>query len=136
MAWLLDTSALLAHFRGEPGAERVQACFEDEEQEVFLASVSLAEFARRLRDLGLSPEDALAVVSRYTAAATRVVAIDSTVATQAFHLICAAPKRIPLIDALIAAAAAHARATLLHRDSHLDGIPGSMLAQERLSSLA
>jgi len=30
MTQLLDTSALLAHYLAEPGAERVQALFEDD----------------------------------------------------------------------------------------------------------
>lgn len=52
MIYLLDTSALLAHYRDEVGAARVQALFEREEDELLLASVSLPEFARRLKDLG------------------------------------------------------------------------------------
>ena len=58
MTFLLDTSALLAHYREEVGAEQVQALFDRDDHELLLASVSLPEFARRLRDLGASPEDA------------------------------------------------------------------------------
>ena len=54
MRYLLDTSALLAHYRQEHGWEMVQAVFEDDEAEIIVASVSLPEFGRRLRDLGAS----------------------------------------------------------------------------------
>ena len=50
MRYLLDTSALLAHYRQEHGWEMVQAVFEDNEAEIIMASVSLPEFGRRLRD--------------------------------------------------------------------------------------
>ena len=49
---LLDTSALLAHYRGEPGAARVQELLEDEEVEITISSVSVTELARRIADLG------------------------------------------------------------------------------------
>jgi PIN domain nuclease of toxin-antitoxin system len=52
--YLLDTSALIAHYRQEAGWERVQAIFDDESAGVIVASVTLPEFARRLRDLGAS----------------------------------------------------------------------------------
>ena len=53
MSYLLDTSALLAHYRQEEGGEEVQALFDDAKTQIVLASVSLVEFARRLRDLAL-----------------------------------------------------------------------------------
>ena len=52
LRFLLDTSALLAHSRQEPGWARVQALFEVGDSEILAASVSLTEFARRLRELG------------------------------------------------------------------------------------
>ena len=47
MIYLLDTSALLAHHRQEPGWEQVQAIFTEDGAEVVIASVTLSEFARR-----------------------------------------------------------------------------------------
>jgi PIN domain nuclease of toxin-antitoxin system len=51
---LLDTSALIAHYRQEAGWEQVQAIFDDGSASVIIASVTLAELARRLRELGAS----------------------------------------------------------------------------------
>jgi len=52
MRYLLDTSALLAHYRQEVGWEKVQALFETDEAELLIASVSLTELGRRLYELG------------------------------------------------------------------------------------
>lgn len=43
MRYLLDTSALLAHYRQEAGWEEVQTLFEDSAAELLLAAVSFAE---------------------------------------------------------------------------------------------
>jgi hypothetical protein len=53
--YLFDTSAVLAHHRQERIYEMAQAMFEVDEAEIIMASVSLTEFGRRLRDLG-APE--------------------------------------------------------------------------------
>ena len=52
MAHLLDTSALLAHYRDEAGADRVQELFDAEGELILICSLSLPEFSRRLRELG------------------------------------------------------------------------------------
>ncbi|MBI2927457.1 MAG: alpha/beta fold hydrolase [Verrucomicrobia bacterium] len=48
MTHLLDTSALLAHYLAEPGAERVQALFEDDAVVAGASILSLYEFELRL----------------------------------------------------------------------------------------
>lgn len=126
---LLDTSALLAHFRGEAGAELVQRLFDDDEAELVLASVTLPELARRLADLGFSEAEVERVVGQYREAVSEVVAIDSAVAWQSYDLIRRIPQRLPLVDALIAAAARSRQARLVHRDRHFRAIPLSALAQ-------
>ncbi|MCX7110926.1 MAG: hypothetical protein NTX45_12525 [Proteobacteria bacterium] len=52
MLYLFDTSALLAHYRREAGWQQVQAIFDDATTDILLASLTLTEFARRLRELG------------------------------------------------------------------------------------
>lgn len=55
---LLDTSAVLAHVRNERGAQQVQALFTGGTATLLLCSVTLAELARRFRDLGATPDEA------------------------------------------------------------------------------
>lgn len=127
MRYLLDTSALLAHHRGEPGSETIQAMLEDASATILLASVTLAEFARRLHALGADDSEVQADLSAYESLADEIVAIDAEIAQLAYALGRATPVRLPLIDALIAAAAKRAGATLVHRDPHFDAIPAGHL---------
>lgn len=132
MSRLLDTSALLAHFRNESGAERVQALFEEDGAELLLCSITLPEFARRIHALGASLEETQEIVRRYRHIADEVVAVDAKVAELAFNLIVETPERIPLVDALIAASAQSRGAHLVHRDAHMKAIPSSLLQQTAL----
>jgi predicted nucleic acid-binding protein len=127
--FLIDTSALLAHARKEPGWERVSALFEQRDCEVLASAVSLTEFARRLRDLGSPVEGASAIMASYRDLLDEVVPVDGQVARTAFEIGCATPERLPLVDALIAASAHERGATLVHRDRHLAAIPADLLSQ-------
>lgn len=131
--YLLDTSALLAHHRQEPGWERVQALLEKDGSHLLIASVSLPELARRLRELGATPAEARQTVDDYSELMDEVVDIDRKVALAPFDVACETPQRLPLTDALIAAAARDRGACLVHRDRHMAPIPGSVLEQLDLS---
>jgi predicted nucleic acid-binding protein len=126
-AYLLDTSALLAHYRGEAGADRVQEILLDDSAEVFIASPSIAEFARRIYSLGVDAADAREASLAYAGLAARVIPVDTAVAVRAFEIALGASSRVPLIDALIAACASTAEAILVHRDAHFEALPTSEL---------
>jgi predicted nucleic acid-binding protein len=55
MTHLLDTSALMAHYLGEPGALTVQALFNDEEKKIGASVLTFFEYESRLQNMGLSP---------------------------------------------------------------------------------
>ena len=61
-----------------------------------------------------------------------VRAVDEAVAAKAVDLRRAAGRRLPNGDALIAATAALAGATLVHRDPHFSAIPPALLQQIEL----
>lgn len=134
LRFLLDTSALLAHSRQEPGWARVQALFEESGSEVLAASVSLTEFARRLRELGATAEEARGTVESYQELLNEIVPVDERVAFTAFDIGCETTERLPLADALIAAAARERGACLVHRDRHMTSIPASVVEQIDLST--
>jgi predicted nucleic acid-binding protein len=73
--------------------------------------------------LGAAAPDARARALAYLDLVDRVVTVDAAVAIRAFELAATADARVPLIDALIAAAAQTVSATLLHRDRHFSAIP-------------
>lgn len=101
---------------------------------LLVASVTLAEFARRLRALGFSADAATETAAEYRLLFDAVVDIDEAVALAAFDLGHRTPARLPLVDALIAAAAQSRDALLLHRDPHLAAIPQALLKQRMLTS--
>ena len=134
LRFLLDTSALLAHNRQEPGWARVQALFEEGDSEVLAASLSLTEFARRLRELGATAGEARRTVEDYRELLSEVVPVDERVAFTAFDIGCEMTERLPLADALIAAAARERGARLVHRDRHMAAIPAGVVEQIDLST--
>lgn len=136
LRFLLDTSALLAHFRREPGWNRVQELFEAPETEVLAASLSLTEFARRLRVLGATREEARSAAEAYQELVNEIVPVDEAVALAAFDLASEMTERLPLADSLIAAAARLRGARLVHRDHHMVPIPASLVEQMDLSAEA
>ncbi len=132
MRFMLDTSALLAHNRRESGATTVQAIFEDGDADIFLASPSLAEFARRLHDLGMDDPTVRETLDNYILLFTEIVPISATAAIGAYLIGRQTEQPLPLIDALIAAAAQSRDAVLVHRDAHMAAIPGDVIQQQRL----
>ncbi len=133
MRYVLDTSALLAHYRQEAGWQAVQTLFEGDEAELIVASVSLTEFGRRLRELGATENEAEAVLVSYQLLFSEVAAVDAATARAAFIVGCRTPRRLPLVDALIAAVAQIRDATLVHRDEHMRPIPGHLVRQQDLN---
>lgn len=132
MKYLLDTSALLAHFRDEEGGGRVQELFDEAEAEIFVASITMTEFPRRMSVLGASAAEIERCLGDYRMLFRAVVPIDEAAAMRAFAISESCLPRIPLVDSLIAAAAAISSATLVHRDGHFKRIPGPELVQEYL----
>ena len=134
MVYLLDTSALIAHYRQEHGWEQVQAIFDNGNVTVIVASVTLAEFARRLHDLGASSAEIRQTLADYQMIFSDIVAVDATVAIAAFEIGYRTPHRLPLVDALIAAAAQVRGACLVHRDRHMTDIPAEIVSQLPLAA--
>lgn len=128
MRYLLDTSALLAHYRQEAGWEQVQALFEQEDATLFLCVLSLTEFGRRLFDLGAHPPMVAETLAAYRVLFDGLINVDEETAHKALEIARATPVRLPLIDSLIAAAAALSGATLVHHDQHFNAVPQTWVA--------
>lgn len=132
MTYLLDSSALLAFFFGEPGGERVRAMLSDEAADVRISVLTMAEFWSRLRAEGW----AQAFDEEWQRVSELVNAIEPVsldVVRQSLALRSATTARLPQVDALIAATAALHRAVLVHRDPHFLAIPALLLVQELLT---
>lgn len=132
MTHALDTSALLAHYLAEPGAERVQALLEDALVVAGASILSLYEFELRLHQLGVDAAARTAELNRYRALLNEVVVVDESVRSEAIRLRTSATTHIAAMDVLIAATASLKNATLVHRDPHFAAIPVNLLKQEVL----
>jgi predicted nucleic acid-binding protein len=134
MTHLLDTSAILAHFLGEPGADTVAELLAGGPDRVALAAPSWAELDRRLGELIPDAAEAHRIHLLYTRDLCAFVPLDEAAMDAAIRIQRTSAKRIPLIDCLIAGCAAAHQLTLVHRDEHLDIIPSGQLAMLRLPS--
>ena len=129
MTLLLDTSAMLLHYFREPGGDRVQDLLAGDANRILIASICITELARRLAALGRGVDEARSTSLSYASLAEQVIPVDTAVAVRAFELSSVARQRLPLVDALIAACASVADATLVHRDAHFRAIPADLLAR-------
>lgn len=134
--YLLDTSAVLAHYRNEPGAARVQELIEEEGSQILIATPTLVEFRRRMKELGATARVIDDAISAYEEMADGIVSIDKAAAEAAWQLSRSSGRRLPLVDSLIAGAARAASAVLVHRDPHMAAIPSHLLTQAQLGSRA
>jgi predicted nucleic acid-binding protein len=122
MTYLLDTSALLVLYRKEPEVDRVLALFDDPQHDILLSTVSVAEFGRKLRELGKNRDEIEKTLDLFLQLFSRVVPIDEAVARASLQLVESVPLRLPMADALIAASALVHEACLVHKDKHMAAI--------------
>jgi len=125
---LLDTSAWIAHALNESGSDEITYLFDAPDTVIGISVLSLLEayavFHKKGRVAGFNE-----ILESYRLLFNRIVAIDEAVVLRAIALREATSKRLPAMDSLIAATAAHHGATLVHRDAHFLAIPGEQVNQ-------
>ena len=127
MTHLLDSSAVIAYYFDEPGADQVALLLEDNRNPPAVSCITQIEFWSRLRSLG----DESSFESNWNDIAD-IVSIEPLTnisATRAREIRQACQERLPTVDALIAATASVQNATLVHRDPHFQSIPPRFLKQ-------
>ncbi len=130
MNHFLDTTALVAHALAEAGGAEVQELIANEAHDFFISSLSLFELAGVLKQNG-----AAAKIRTYWETyrqVAEVIPVDASLAQAAWDLREKIGKRIPISDAIIAAAALSVEAILVHRDQHLAQISPSRIPQIQL----
>jgi predicted nucleic acid-binding protein len=118
--YLLDTSALAAHFLQAPGDRAVGDCLE---KGAAVCALTPVEFAALLKRLSVAPKTAAHVWDLYRDVLADVLAVDEEVAALATQLQRESTDRLPLADACIAACAACHDLGLLHCDRHFEVLP-------------
>lgn len=128
---VLDTSAWLAHVFDEPGADVITALFEQTDTELGISVLSILEAHGRFRVRGRAAEfDEMMEI--YRQLFRWILPVSEAVALRAIALRQASTARIPAIDAMIAATAAHHHAILVHRDPHFGALPLESVTQQAL----
>lgn len=128
---VLDSSAWLAHLLREPGHEEVSLLLLDTQIRVAVSALSLLEVHGRMKQLNVDQRFE-EVIDQYRDLFARIIPADETIALRATALRKNAASRIPAIDALIAATAAHHDAVLVHRDPHFLALTGETVRQQAL----
>ena len=133
MMVVLDTSALLAFYFGEPGAERVEILIGDPGARICISALTVGEFWGRLRARGVEArfDEEWGQLKELLG---EIIPVSPEIVLTSCALRSATRKRLPYIDALIAATAVVRGATLAHRDAHFDSIPAGLLRQTRVDA--
>jgi len=130
--YVLDTSALMAHFLNETGWETVDRLLEEEADEVYINAVAWLEFQVRLKEVVTDKTRRERALQIYAELLDEALPVTRDVAAAAFELREATTSRLPNSDAIIAATAKLEGATLVHRDPHLVAIPSRLVRQHVL----
>jgi predicted nucleic acid-binding protein len=131
---VLDTSAILAHYFDEPGADAVAAIWRSGSSLPGISAVTIPELRGRLNVEASEKDESLRAVDVYIQELTVCLLVDRATAEMAFQLRAATPERLPLVEALIAATARGVGAILVHRDPHFERIPRGLVEQPVLSA--
>lgn len=125
-SYLLDTSALAAHFLGEPGGDFVADCLR--KRQAAICALTAVEFHLLLKRHGMKAADWRRVWALCRETVVRVHPVDETVANFAVEIRARSTGRIPLADVCIAACAACHGLTLIHADGHYAALPSRVKA--------
>jgi predicted nucleic acid-binding protein len=126
---LLDTSAVLAHYLDDAGADEVEELWGSPAIRVAISVLTLPELRPRLDALVTEPREANLAYRLYAEELTAAVPVTREVAVAAIELRRTATGRLPLVDAIIAACAKCESAVLVHRDPHMAAIPAESVEQ-------
>lgn len=124
MTHLLDTTALLAHFLDETGADQVELLLARGPSAIAVAAPTWVELHTRLGELVEDEEARDTFFHHYTRSLTTLLPLTEDATLAAIRLRVTTPGRLPLADALIAGTADAAGLILVHRDPHFDSVPG------------
>jgi predicted nucleic acid-binding protein len=133
---ILDTSAILAHYFGEPGAAEVDAVWRQKGSAPAICVLTIPELRTRLQAEIGDPAEVERAFDLYVNHLTSSVPVDRATAEAAMQLRQSSSSRLPLVDACIAGCARQNRCVLVHRDPHLDGLPAGAVRQLRLPDKA
>lgn len=122
---ILDTSAILAHYFDEPGAEEMEVLWSKPGIKLGIYVLTIPELQTRLRAEVNDEAEIEQAFHLYVDQLTVSFPVDIAIAHEAGRLRESCSSRLPLVDACIAACAGMNGCILVHRDPHMSGLaPG------------
>lgn len=126
---VFDTSAILAHYFHEPGAELVNELLADNSVEVGIPATELLELKRQLTRTLPDSAEVQRAFHLYADELIATIPVTREIVTRALLLIEKTGDRISPLEAILAATAQHEGAILVHRTTPLSVLPGNLLRQ-------
>jgi predicted nucleic acid-binding protein len=126
---VFDTSAILAHYFHEPGAEQVNALLADNAVEVGVPAIALIELKTRLASSVHDPAEASRAFHLYAEELISAIPVTREIVGRAEEIIQQAGNTLTLLEAIAAATAQSERAVLVHRDANFARLPAGLLEQ-------
>ncbi len=126
---VFDTSAILAHYFHEPGAELVNALLADNSAEVGIPATELLELNRQLNHTLPDIAEAQRAFHLYADELIATIPVTREIVTRALLLIEKTGDRLSPMEAILAATAQNEGAILVHRTAQLAALPGNLLRQ-------
>ncbi len=129
---VLDTSAILAHYFDEPGADLVNALLVDNTLEVGLPAVALLDLRTRLDAAVSDAVEARRAYRLYAEELITAIPVTRETIAAAEEILPASGGQLTFLETVAAATARHAGAVLVHRSPRLARLPGQLLQQKAL----
>ncbi len=126
---VFDTSAILAHYFQEPGADQVHALLADNSVEAGLPALALLDLKTRLAASVPDAAEAHRAFQLYSEELIAVIPVTREIVESAEALLGRADNPLTLLEAIAAATAQHEGAVLVHRDPNLARLPDGLLQQ-------
>ena len=126
---VFDTTAILAHYFHQPGAEQVNDLLTDNSVEVGLPATELLELKSQLERTLPDSAEARRAFHLYADELITTLPITRTIATRAESLLEKTDGTLDQREAILAATAHEENAILVHRNPHLARLPATFLQQ-------
>ena len=126
---VFDTSAILAHYFHEPGAELVNDLLAQNSVEVGIPAIELLELKRQLSHTLPNAVEAQRAFHLYAGELLATIPITRAVVTRAQLILEKTGDQLSLLEAILAASAQSENAVLVHRNQRLARLPSDLLQQ-------
>lgn len=126
---VFDTTAILAHYFHESGAEQVNDLLADNSVEIGIPAIELLELKSQLARSLPNAAEAQRAFHLYADELITTLPVTREVVTRALAILQKTGEPLGFLEAILAATAQHESAVLVHRHPRLARLPAPLLQQ-------